>query len=76
MVPTWFLYIGGFSLIILGALQIQQRPHDKGDSLAKRFVNLGTMWSITCIVVGVTLVLMALGWLDWNAAPRPRARHH
>ena len=76
MVPTWFLYVGGFSLMILGGLQIHQRPHEKGDSYFKRLVNVGTMWSITCIIVGAVLVLMALGWLDWNAAPKHLPSRH
>ncbi|HZS40812.1 MAG TPA: hypothetical protein VFF06_28460 [Polyangia bacterium] len=70
-VPTWFLYMGGFSLMVLGGLQIQQRPHEKGDGFYKRFVNVGTMWSLCCITVGALLVLMALGWIDPHLTSPP-----
>jgi hypothetical protein len=63
-VPTWFLYIGGFSLVILGGLQIQQRPRKPNDNFYQRFVNVGTLWSLCCIGVGTLLVLIALGWVD------------
>ncbi len=78
-VPTWFYYIGGFSLVILGALQIQQRPRKPNDNFYQRFVNVGTLWSLCCIAVGVILVLTALGWIDLHLAdkvpPRPLRRH-
>jgi len=80
-VPIWFLYIGGFSLVILGVLQIQARPRKKDDTLYRRFVNVGTLWSLACVTVGVGLLMMALGW--WTpdfvrrpAAPPGRARPH
>lgn len=62
MIPTWFLYIAGFSLILLGGMQIQQRPRQKGASFYERFVNVGTFWSLFCITVGVAIVVMALGY--------------
>jgi hypothetical protein len=69
--PTWFLYISGFGLIILGALQIQARPRQRGDSPFQRFVNVGTLWSLVCITVGALVVAMALGyWSPWPPAPR------
>jgi hypothetical protein len=72
VIPSWFLYLAGFSMLILGALQIQQRPHDKGASLYQRFVNLGTFWSVLCIAVGVALLAMALGyWQGPGGAPPP-----
>jgi hypothetical protein len=87
IVPAWFLYIGGFSLLILGGLQMQQRPRKKDDNFYKRFVNLGTMWSLLCIAVGVGLLAIATGWWEpWFArratppasapvrAPRPPDR--
>jgi hypothetical protein len=58
------LYIGGFSLVMLGGLQLHARPRQPGDSLYKRFVNLGTLWSLLCISVGTGLLLMALGYWD------------
>ncbi len=74
MIPRWFLYVGGFSLALLGALQLRTRPRDPGDSLYKRFVNLGTLWSLLCITVGLGLLAMALGY--WSGpidlgGPRP-----
>jgi hypothetical protein len=62
VIPIWFLYLGGFSLLLLGVLQIVQRPHKPGASLFERFVNAGTLWSLICITFGVGLLLMALGY--------------
>ncbi len=62
MIPSWFLYLGGFSLVILGVLQIVHRPRRPDANLYERFVNLGTFWSLVCIAVGVGLLLMALGY--------------
>jgi hypothetical protein len=80
MIPQWFLYLAGFSLILLGGLQIQQRPRQPGDGVYKRFVNLGTFWSVLCIAVGVALLAMALGYLagpGGGPAPEPKLpRYH
>jgi hypothetical protein len=81
MIPRWFLYIGGFSLVILGVLQIIARPRKSDASLYERFVNIGTMWSLICITVGAGLLAMALGY--WAGplggqppeSPKP-AKHH
>jgi hypothetical protein len=62
MIPLWFLYVGGFSLVILGGLQIAHRPRKPGATFYQRFVNAGTLWSLVCIAVGVGLLLMALGY--------------
>jgi hypothetical protein len=81
MIPIWFLYLAGFSMVILGVLQLIHRPHKPDASLAQRFINLGTFWSLCCITVGVGLLLMALGY--WQgplglAAPPPQRvpRYH
>lgn len=81
MTPVWFLYLGGFSLAILGVLQILTRPRSREGGIYERFVNVGTLWSLLCITVGAGLVLMALGYwsgpLDMMhppAAPSP-TRH-
>jgi hypothetical protein len=71
MIPLWFLYVGGISLFLLGALQIQQRPRQRGDGFYQRFVNVGTLWSLCCIGVGLWLVLMALGWVEVPGARPP-----
>jgi hypothetical protein len=82
MVPTWFLYISGFSLILLGIMQIQARPRSKNASFYERFVNLGTFWSLFCMLVGVAIVTMALGYWrpailgDNKAAPPAKTRRH
>jgi hypothetical protein len=80
MIPTWFLYVAGFSMVMLGILQIQQRPRAPGDSFYRRFVNVGTLWSLLCISVGMGLLLMALGYWEGPLsrpapAPRKHARH-
>ena len=80
IVPTWFLYVTGISMLLLGVLQIKARPRKPGDSLYVRFVNLGTLWSLLCITVGVGLTLMALGY--WTPSflqpgkPPPAPQHH
>jgi hypothetical protein len=79
--PTWFLYLGGFSLFILGVLQIYVRPREKGDGIYKRFVNVGTLWSLICISFGTLLVVMALGYWDnplgaQQPPPIKSPRHH
>jgi hypothetical protein len=82
MIPIWFLYLGGFSLVILGVLQMIHRPRKQGAPLVERFVNLGTFWSLLCITVGVGLLLMALGYwqgpLGLAAPPPPKKipRYH
>lgn len=62
MIPNWFLYLAGFSMVILGVLQMVQRPHKPGAGVYERFINVGTLWSLLCISVGVGLLLMALGY--------------
>jgi hypothetical protein len=81
MIPTWFLYLAGFSMVILGVLQLLNRPHKEGAGLAERIINLGTFWSLLCITVGVALLAMALGY--WQgplglSAPPPHKvpRYH
>jgi hypothetical protein len=81
MIPSWFLYLAGFSMVMLGILQLVNRPHGAGASVVERFLNLGTFWSLLCMAVGVGLLAMALGY--WQgplglAAPPPpkRPRYH
>ena len=62
IVPPWFLYISGFSLVLLGVLQIQARPRQPDDTLYTRFVNIGTLWSLCCIAAGLAILSMALGY--------------
>ncbi|HEY2749227.1 MAG TPA: hypothetical protein VGL86_31635 [Polyangia bacterium] len=81
MIPTWFLYLTGFSMLILGVLQLIHRPHKPNATIAERVVNLGTFWSLLCITVGVGLLLMALGYwqgpLGLAAPPPPKVpRYH
>jgi len=72
-VPTWFLYLSGFSLVILGVMQMKARPYERGDSVYKRFVNVGTLWSLCCITVGAGMLAMALGWWTPDFVKRPSA---
>jgi hypothetical protein len=80
MIPTWFLYLAGFSMVILGVLQIQQRPRRPDAGFYQRFINVGTLWSLLCISVGVALLAMALGYwqgpLGPNAPPPKLPRYH
>jgi hypothetical protein len=82
MIPVWFLYLAGFSMVILGVLQLVHRPHKPNASVAERFINLGTFWSLCCITVGVGLLAMALGYwqgpLGLAAPPPPKhvPRYH
>jgi hypothetical protein len=81
MIPIWFLYLAGFSMVILGGLQIVHRPRKQGANLYQRFINLGTFWSLICIAVGVGLLLMALGYwegpLGIATPPAPKVpRYH
>jgi hypothetical protein len=81
MIPSWFLYLAGFSMVLLGGMQLYHRPHRAGAGLLERFVNLGTFWSLLCISVGVGLLLMALGYwqgpLGLQAPPPPKVpRYH
>jgi hypothetical protein len=71
VVPVWFCYLGGFSMLILGILQIRARPREADDGFYKRFINLGTLWSLCCITVGIGLLAMATGWWtpDFVKAP-------
>lgn len=82
MIPTWFLYLGGFSLVILGILQLIHRPRREGAGTVERIVNLGNFWSLVCIGIGVGLLLMALGYwqgpMGLQAPPPPKKipRYH
>ena len=81
MIPVWFVYVGGFSLVILGLLQMKVRPSEPGDSLYTKFVNVGTLWSLLCIAVGAGLLTMALGYWDgpfdiMKPPPPPKSRRH
>jgi hypothetical protein len=81
MVPTWFLYLTGFSLVILAGLQIHHRPRRAGAGLYERFVNLGTFWSLICLAVGIAILAMALGYWQGPIAPsrgpvKPAPRYH
>ncbi len=72
MTPPWFLYIGGFSLVVLGLMQIAVRSGSRDDSIYKRFINIGTLWSLACMTVGAGLIAMALGyWEGPLGAMRP-----
>jgi putative copper export protein len=77
MVPTWFLYISGFSLLLLGIMQIQARPRKKDANFYERFINLGTFWSLLCMAVGTAIVIMALGyWTPFDQPPaKPPGKH-
>jgi hypothetical protein len=81
MIPTWFLDLAGFSMVVLGVLQLIHRPRKPGAPAWERFINLGTLWSLICITIGVALLLIALGY--WQGPlgvgeppPRKLPRYH
>ena len=83
MIPIWFLYLAGFSMLILGVHAARAAPAQAGRAAStERFVNLGTLWSLLCMAVGVGLLLMALGYwqgpLGLSAPPPPKKvqRYH
>lgn len=63
--PRWFLYLQGFAMLIMGTALLWLRPRRRGDSFTARYLNLGTLWAITCLAVGVALLGMALGYWSW-----------
>ncbi len=71
MIPRWFVYLNGFAMLILGVAQLATRPHRRGDSFYKRFVNFGTVWACLCCTVGVALLAWGLGWLQMPDGPPP-----
>lgn len=71
MIPAWFLYLQGFAMVFMGGALLSLRPRQQGDSFYTRYVNLGTLWALICIAVGVALLAMALGYWTW---PPPTAR--
>lgn len=80
MVPNWFLYLTGFSMLLLGGLQIYHRPRPKNSSAYQRFVNVGTLWSLVCMSVGAALLAIALGYwrgpIEPTRAPTVPERHY
>jgi hypothetical protein len=82
MIPNWFLYLGGFSLCILGILQLVHRPRRPGAGALEHWLGLGTAWSLVCIAVGLGLLLMALGYwqgpfgMHSPAPPNKVPRYH
>ena len=79
MIPSWFLYIQGFAMVIMGVALVRMRPRPKGASFYTRYVNLGTLWALVCCAVGGAMLAMALGWWSWpprslqkpTTSPRP-----
>jgi hypothetical protein len=70
MIPQWFLYLQGFAMVIMGGALIRLRPAKKGASFYTRYVNIGTMWALICLSVGVYLLGMALGYWHWPPGTR------
>ena len=77
MIPLWFIYLNGFAMSILGGALLFTRPRRPGASTLLRFVNLGTLWALLCLGVGVALLSLALGYWSLPSpsppAPRPRS---
>jgi hypothetical protein len=76
MVPRWFIYLNGFAMLILGVALIATRPRKAGDSLYKKYINLGTFWACLCCTVGGALLAMALGYWTWPPRPSAPAEQH
>ena len=73
MVPRWFIYLNGFAMLTLGVALLFTRPRVRGDSLARRYGNFGTLWALLCCVVGAVLLGFALGYLELPT-PAPPAQ--
>lgn len=62
--PPWFLQLNGVALVVMGitlfAMRVRQRPFHQ------HF--LGLVWAVFCFCAGVTLLLMAQGFV-----PQPGA---
>jgi hypothetical protein len=72
VVPSWFIYLNGFAMLILGVALIFTRPHKPGDSFYKRFVNFGTLWACLCVAMGVALLSLALGYWSLGGGPKTK----
>ena len=71
--PTWFLYLNGVALMILGVALLRTRPRQPGDSIYRRYVNLGTLWACLCVAVGGLLFASAAGYWSWERESPPPA---
>lgn len=71
MAPRWFVYLNGFAMLTLGVALLLTRPRRRGDSLAKRYANFGTLWALLCCAVGAVLLGFALGYLSFPAPALP-----
>ncbi len=72
--PRWFLLINGVALLLMGvallSLRIRERPLHRA--------LFGITWALMCCAAGITLLLMAQGYLAQpGASPQvpPRQSH-
>ena len=73
MIPRWFLYLQGFAMLAMGISLLALRPRSKEDPWLQRWTSLGTLWAIVCVIVGIALLAMALGYWQWPLG-EPRLR--
>jgi hypothetical protein len=76
VIPKWFLYLQGVAMVIMGVGLLYTRPRPADASFAKRYLNMGTLWALCCLAVGVALLTLAMGYWTWplpfSPAPAPR----
>ena len=70
MIPRWFLYLQSFAMLIMGISLFALRPKVPGEPVWRRYTGLGAMWALFCVVVGVALLTMALGYWTWPLSVR------
>jgi cell division septal protein FtsQ len=65
LIPRWFFGLSGLILIIVGVSLILVRPRPKYERGMARIINLGHIWAGTCVLVGLAVILYALGVIAW-----------
>lgn len=58
--PSWFLFLNGIFLLILGMLTLRSR-FQQTDSISAFCKSSGFLWAFLCISMGVLLLVMGFG---------------
>ena len=65
MIPRWFFGLSGLILMIVGIGLILVRPRPTHARGLARIINFGHIWAGTCVLVGLFVLLYALGVVPW-----------